>query len=113
MYIFIDGSWIKDDPESCDICSSLILIFGGIYDKGHKKIIESINDIFQDAVVIGCTTAGEIGDNQILDNSITLTLIEFENSSVVSTSVFAENNQTSFDIGQEAARRLPKETLSI
>ena len=109
--IYIDGSWIKDDPETCDICPSLILIFGGIYDKVHKKIIESINDTFQDAVVIGCTTAGEIGDNQILDNSITLTLIEFENSSVVSTSVFAEKNQTSFDIGQEAARRLPKENL--
>jgi hypothetical protein len=111
QYIYTEGSWMKEHPELCDICPSLILIFGSIYHIDHKKVIESINDTFQDAVVIGCTTAGEIGDNQILDNSITLTLIEFENSSVVSTSVFAEKNQTSFDIGQEAARRLPKENL--
>ena len=110
--IFINGSWINDSPLKCDISASLIFIFGNIKDNDSQEVIESINNAHKNAVIVGCTTSGEIGNNQLLENSLSLTLIEFENSTVCSTSIPAQESQTSFDIGKEVAQRMPKKNSS-
>lgn len=62
---------------------------------------------FPDAVIAGCTTAGEIGGEQISDDQLVLTLLCFASSTVALASVSIEQASASASAGRELAAALP------
>lgn len=82
---------------------SLILIFGSrnsLISNGH---VSRIRHIYPTAIITGCSTAGEIFGSLVADNTLTITAIELEKSSVNYFEVTGVTNENSNNKGAELA----------
>jgi len=77
-----------------------------------KEFIAKLNLKFPDALSIGCSTAGEILGNEVLDNSIVLTAVKFEKTKLKLVDVNLENHgMDSYKTGQKISDALKAEDL--
>lgn len=77
--IYRKGSW--ESPLSSKN-AQLVLLFGDRTLATNDDIRNEISAAFPAAEIVGCTTSGEISGNEIYDDSLCLTGISFESSSV-------------------------------
>jgi hypothetical protein len=70
-----------------------------------------LNQVYPAAHIVGCSTAGEICDTQVLDDSLVATAIWFEHSRVQLASVCLDTVSDSYAAGQLLARALDPEGL--
>lgn len=73
---------------------------------------KTLRALYPDAVIAGLSTGGEILDNEVFDNSLALTAIEFASSHVAWASASLEAH-SSASAGAELAMSLPKEGLKL
>ncbi|PCE64085.1 hypothetical protein B7P33_12690 [Sediminicola luteus] len=80
--------------------------------QGYNKLHEKLTDKFPGAEFIGCSTAGEILDNQVHDTSIALTAVRFNRTrlKIITESLEAYEGD-SFKIGQQVTDRLKRPDL--
>lgn len=89
--------------------SDLVIFFGGRDVLTEAARFEEIKDKFPDAIIIGCTTAGEIVGEEVFDDSIVLTAIDFEKTELKLASL----DMNDADIpSMQAGMRLGKELAS-
>ena len=69
--------------------ASLVLIFGSSVILGDVEKVKQVRAFYPGALVVGCSTAGEICDTRVRDDSLVVTAVRFEHSSVklVQTSI--------------------------
>lgn len=77
--IYINGEW-EAPLESMD--AQLVLIFGDRNAIKSQSVQHSINIAFPGSEIVGCTTSGEILDDNLYDDSLCLTAFQFESSKV-------------------------------
>ena len=92
--------------------SVLVQIFSGVVNEILlKEIIDKIQKRFENAVIIGTSTAGEILEGEMLEQSIVISISTFESTSLLASS---DNNEDSFLIGQNIAKSIvTEETKAI
>jgi hypothetical protein len=80
----------------------LVLVFGGITHFRREGFAEALRDAFPSVPIIGCSTAGEITRDGVMDDQIVLTAMKFHtpNFRIATTSL------ESMDDSKEAGRRL-------
>jgi hypothetical protein len=100
------GGWDSDLPK--DSKAQLVLLFGGA--RALNTTRHQIQAAFPGAHVFGCTTAGEICDTRVSDDTLVATGVEFDTSWVAGTLV-RKNGGTDNDLGKSLARSLDPETL--
>ena len=76
-----------------DFKPDVFFIFISPLFKNTEKFIEKLNQEFPDILSIGCSTAGEILGNEVLDNTIVLTAVKFEKTSLKLIDVDLEDNK--------------------
>ncbi|MFS4455616.1 FIST signal transduction protein [Maribacter sp. 2304DJ31-5] len=77
-----------------------------------EKFIAKLNAKFPDTLSIGCSTAGEILGNEVLDNSIALTAVKFERTTLKLTTIDLEEYQmNSFTTGEKISNELKADNL--
>jgi len=106
--IYIDGQWrtpLESMPEA-----SLVLLFGDRNIVAEHKVRAALSASFPEAVLLGCTTAGEIIGTEIHDESLCLTAVQFDSASVEVVSASIEGLAVD-QLAGELARQLPKENL--
>lgn len=90
----------------------LVLVFGNRYALEAPEIYIEVKKLFPDGEIVFGSTAGEIIGNQVLEDSITITAIEFEKSNYV---IFRENslehNKDAVLLGNKLIQKIPKEGL--
>ncbi|MDA8575872.1 FIST C-terminal domain-containing protein [Candidatus Marinamargulisbacteria bacterium] len=99
-------------PIQLDADVDLVLVFGDkrlVKADSHNQII---NRNFPNAVIAAVSTAGEIQGNQIYDNTLSLTAITFEKTSVSGIQVDLSNFKDSFNAGQELGKSFNQKELS-
>jgi hypothetical protein len=89
----------------------LVLVFG------HKKLLqgklyENIKTKFQNSSILITSTAGEIFQNEVVDNSIVVVAIQFEKTSIETSVVNIKDFTNSNEAGNHLISQLPKEKLS-
>lgn len=96
----------KNLPTELDSSNTLIIVF---YSKRTEEIL-NIKKVFPKSTIIGCSSAGEIFNNNVSDDLV-ISITKFENSrfSVLSKEISLTN---SFDIGKVIGLETKKETLS-
>ena len=109
-YLFYSGSWDEKLDASLDSENTLIFVFGSI---NINSIQIGLDDIFHNytkSTIIGCSTAGEIYGAEIYDNSISISIVQFEKSrfKLVTKKV---NEDDSFVIGKDIASELKADNL--
>lgn len=89
----------------------LVLVFG---DKKllQGKLYENIKTKFQNSAILITSTAGEIFQNEVLDNSIVLVIIHFEKTSIETSFVNIKDFTNSNEAGNHLISQLPKEDLA-
>lgn len=106
--LYRKGAWEKDFP-ACEL-TDLVLILGDITKIYHSRNIEDIKSSFPNAQVVGCTTAGEVHNGHIYEDSISLSALNFNSSRTQSVS--ANINPENLKIkAQELAKQLYNKDL--
>lgn len=79
---------------------NVVLCFGSKQLLNDRQIISDISSAFPNANIAYCTTAGEIYDDQVMDNSISAVAIQFDHTHVLSNSISIDQYSNSFDAGK-------------
>ena len=92
--------------------SNLVLMFGSKEFICNKDVFGKIRDTYSHANILGCTTAGEIFNDQVNENILTVTAIYFENTKTdIFFSELIEFNKC-YEKGLEIAKSIPVENLT-
>ncbi|MCF3650942.1 FIST signal transduction protein [Synoicihabitans lomoniglobus] len=92
--------------------SILITVFGAPNVLARPQVLSQLVEKYPEGIIVGCSTAGEIVDVAVKDDSAVATVMAFEKSlvEVARTSLHAANE--SFDAGKLLANRLPRTMTS-
>lgn len=75
------------------------------------EVLIELKKAFPGAFIAGCSTAGEIFGSTVSDNSISITAIKFENSSIKTVSTDITDPDKCFEAGVSIGRQLDHENL--
>lgn len=112
-YLYINGNIEKSKNENFVDTNKCQLLIGF----GEKRLLleqpiyEELKNKFPNASIALCSTAGEIFSSEVLNDSLTLTAIEFEKTKVQSTSINISNYKSSFDAGVALIQNLEQNDL--
>jgi hypothetical protein len=90
----------------------LVLIFAGTAILANHDQYKNIKDQYPNAVMVGCSTAGEICDTRVRDDSISLTAISFDQTSVKLAVEKISASANSYACGTMLAKSLNSSDLS-
>jgi hypothetical protein len=86
--------------------AGLVLVFGSVERVRETESLQRVRAAYPKAHVLGCTTAGQIHDAHLTDETITVTAVAFEHTRVELVRAPIESVDSSFRAGQELARAL-------
>ena len=72
--------WLPRGPRALASGAQLVLMFGAtqvLLDDDHYH---RIKELYPNAHILGCSTAGEIYDTQVFDDSLVVTAVHFEHT---------------------------------
>ncbi|MBI4249955.1 MAG: FIST C-terminal domain-containing protein [Elusimicrobia bacterium] len=86
-------------------------IFAGGDSFSDSGRLAELRKAFPAAQLFGCSTAGEICGTRVLDDSIVVTAVRFDHTTLQAKSIGVRSAGESFGAGQKLAEGLPKEGL--
>ena len=90
---------------------NVVLCFGSKKLLNDQNVISDISNAFPKANIAYCSTAGEIYDDQVMDNSISAVAIQFDHTRVLSNSISIDQYSDSFDAGKNLVSRFDTKDL--
>lgn len=109
---YLNSAW-KDypsalNPEKCQV----VLVFGASEFILKPEIFLSLKSIYPHADIVLSSTSGEILDDNVFDDTVVATAIEFEKTSVRCVKTNTDRHATSLEAGQFLMEQLSAEDLS-
>ena len=86
--------------------ADLLLAFGGTAAVTNKDMWNDVLRRHPGAIVLGCSTGGEIHGSDVLDESLSLTSLSFDRTRLKCAEAAVENASDSFDAGKTIGKRL-------
>lgn len=111
QFIFYSCEEVKNINKQSKVMANLVLAFGSREFICDRDVFDSIKTTYPKAYIVGCTTAGEIYENQVNDDTLIITAINFEKTEVKLFSAEIENIEESYRKGAEIGMKIPKENL--
>jgi len=108
--IYTKDGWEKH-PDSLAFNPDLAIIFGSIQILPENGFLEDLNNLFPDAIVTGCTTAGEIQGGKFIQDKVIVNCIAFKDTHIEAVSVEKEPEGDSLKAGRELAEKIPAKGL--
>ena len=100
------GGW-SGAPADATRRPQLAIVFGSTARLAEAATWTDLADRFPGARVVGCSTAGELADVELLEDALVATAIEFEHSRVEVATVQLDEAADSAALGARLAARLP------
>lgn len=113
LFQFRNAQWEKHPVSQLfdNKGAQLVLCFGGKKVLENKNIYSDVKDQFPTADIILCSTAGEIYQDTITENSLIAVAMHFEKTSISTASVNITDYKNSFDAAISLGNKLPLEDL--
>lgn len=105
------NGWETGPPGRLSDSAQLVLLFGSTSVLKEQNCLEEIKNTYTKAHLMGCSTAGEIFDTQVSDDSLTATAVNFEHTNIKCVQIRISETGNSFQAGEQLARSLEKEGL--
>lgn len=105
-------NWAPHMPGNNALAADVVLLFGDKAKLQNKQLICDIRSAYPDALITGCSTAGEICGTRVLDESLAVTAICFEHTAVRSAMVKVGSAEDSYLCGEKLAQSIPHENLA-
>lgn len=91
--------------------AQLVLVFGDTTLLNNKNLMNEIKTFYPKAKILGCSTAGEILGKNVLVDSLTLTAIYFEDTTISATKINIKSLEDSYRCGEKLIKTFDKEGL--
>ena len=104
----MENSW---EPMEVECDAQLVLVFGNTNQLNAERLSE-LRERYPKARLFGCSTAGEIQDVYVHDNSVTATAIRFDDTQLQLASLELKEVSDSLTAGKALAAQLPSEELA-
>ena len=101
-----DQQWEERAPAIQDPSKTLVLIFGDSQLACAPEIIQRVNQHYLGATVMGCSTSGVIVGEEIRDDAMAVTVVEFAQTMVRSAFVKIEESLESYAAGETLSHAL-------
>lgn len=108
----VEDGWKNISMADFTISPDLVLVFGGNNALKDSKQFETIRSWYPKSNIVSASTAGEIIGTDVSDDSIVLTAIKFEKTTLKFSEASVTSADQSEEIGKKLAIGLPKEGLS-
>ena len=103
--------WSVKNRPRIDSRRTLVLLFGSSSFLDSADPLGELIDDYPDAIVIGCSTAGEILGTQISDETVSAAILRFAHTDIRMASAPVPSAEGSFTAGQEIAQQLNNPSL--
>lgn len=103
-------NWLED-ISILNIEANIFLLFVSPDFNPQKEVLDFINNKYPKATIIGCSTAGEISDVTVKDETISLTAIKLDKVTCKKASIEIIDMDCSYKSGQNLAKNLYNEDL--
>lgn len=90
----------------------LVLVFGGTTALKNKALFDEIHGWYPSSHIVSVSTAGEIIQNEVSDETLVLSAIKFEKTTLQFSESDIQNAEESEAVGKKLAKGLPKENLA-
>jgi hypothetical protein len=104
------GGWEPHAPEGLP-GAQLVLVFGSKDALRGGAPLAAVEAVHPDAVVLGCSTAGEICDVQVLDDSLVVTAVRFDHARIVAHRTSLADHVDSEATGSYLGMQLERDDL--
>jgi|NGEPerStandDraft_6_1074524.scaffolds.fasta_scaffold14332_4 hypothetical protein len=105
-----DSGWNCRQPLPTGMSPDLVFVFGATA-LLEGELLQEVKRQYPSAYICGCSTAGEIADGQVLDDSLATTALAFEHSEVRASETNVRGPADSFAAGQTLVSALPADGL--
>ncbi|MCF6336573.1 MAG: FIST C-terminal domain-containing protein [Gammaproteobacteria bacterium] len=105
------AGWNPEIPGKLAADANWVLVFGSTEHLKNKWHIRNIRKAYPNALISGCSTAGEIFDASVLNDSLSVTAIHFEHTRLQTTYVRVNNSEDSFRCGTKLAQAISHQGL--
>ncbi len=109
---WISKKWEPALSSASLSAAQLVLAFGSTSLLKEKKWLEEAAKTYPKAVFFGCSTAGEICGTRVFDETVVLTAIHFEHTTVEVVNTKIQNADQSIEAGSDLGKKLKKENLA-
>ncbi len=99
-----EAGWLKS--LSSEIDYDLLLVFGPIEQLKQDHLYQSLAQTHPQALVFGCSTAGQIANLELLENQTIITGLSFEKSRLQMVQASSDSQESVFAVGQSLAKEL-------
>lgn len=106
------GQWTPATRGTMEAEAQLVLVFGGTSLVKDETIIRRIRERYPSALINGCSTAGEIRDTQVTDDSLIVTAVRFEHTRVDGAYIEMQRIEDSYQAGRRLAQMLDHHELA-
>ena len=103
--------WKPASPGKLGETVQLALLFGGLEQLKAVDLWRNLTQIYPNAFLVGCSTAGEIYDTQVSDESLVVTAIHFEHTQIKGNCISLQADEDSFAAGDRLGKSLETEGL--
>ena len=113
LFQFSSNQWINH-PSNKSVKYDqvkLVLCFAAKEILQGEKTYELLNEKFPNSDIVICSTAGEIYQNTVHENSLTVVGLEFDRTKLMSASVNIRDFDDSYEAASGLISKLPKEEL--
>ena len=105
------NGWTKRSDNNLSKVAQLVFVFGN---KNLLKISKNIDYLkleYPTATIVGCSTSGEICQEEVFNENIISTAVWFENTQIEIAEEYIHSMEDSFGVGEKLAAKLEKEQL--
>lgn len=103
---------LKDLAKASPLpAAGLVLVFGSVKRFDEGKLASTLKERYPAAQIIGCTTAGEISADGVFDDSLQITAIQWEKSSMRVADMRVADMKSSFQTGASLGSTLKADNL--
>lgn len=104
QHLYCNNEW--NAPLESLENAQIVLAFGNKEVLANSSITQDLNNAYPNADIIGCSTAGEIFDDQVYDDSLSVTAIEFKNTNTAVVAKTIESDDV-YELAQSLIEKLP------
>ena len=104
--------WSLPYSDNAGSKAQLVFLFGDRFNFEKKEIFYELQKKYPNAHLIGCSTAGEIFDTKVLEDSLVTTAVFFENTPIKMSHIKISDSKNSFLAGKNLAQSLDHKNLT-
>lgn len=103
--------WVWKKEHETGKKAQLVFLFGNRELLKDQKNIDFVKEKYPFAQIVGCSTSGEIYQEEVYNQNIVCTAVSFESSTIEIAKEAVHSMEDSFSVGQKLAATLDKEDL--